>query len=360
MQSSFRKVLLGASVLAATCVVAVFGYWRMAGWSLLDSIYMVVITIYGVGYQHAQPMDDPVLRVFTLLVIVFGCTSAIYAIGGFIQMITEGEINRVLEERRMSRGIERMQRHAIVCGYGRVGQMLAEELVAADHAFVIVDSDRERLREAEEQGIAIVAGDATDEEVLTLAGVERAGVLATVLPDDAANVFIALTARELNPTLEIIARGESSSTRKKLLRSGANRVVMPAAIGAVKIARLITHPTAESLLTGTEAEREINDDLEQIGLRMWEVTVASSSPLAGRKVRHLSMNQDESFLLVAVRQTDGTVVRHPPATHEFREGDVLIVLCQSERRPRFSVNGPTDEELAALGARLPDPANLVD
>ncbi|MCA9077533.1 MAG: NAD-binding protein [Planctomycetaceae bacterium] len=350
MQNSVRKVLIGTTIFVVTCVIAVFGYW-MAGWSLIEAIYMVIITIYGVGYGEVRPVEDPTLRLFTVLVIVAGCTSAIYVLGGFIQMITEGQIKRALEERRMTAGIEKLNQHAIICGFGRVGQILADELLTAGKPFVVVDTNRERLISGENQGMFVINGDATTEEVLTLAGVERASVLATVLPNDAANVFITLTARELRPDLEIIARGESPSTQKKLLRSGADRVVLPAAIGAVKIARLITCPTAESLLSGEKAESDFNDELGQIGLRIWEVSIDQGSPLAGYTISQLRAGEASTYMIVAVREPDGTVHTQPPADHQINQGDVILVLYRTDRCPQFTIRDDANKQLIYRGAR---------
>ncbi len=222
MNNSWRRIIIGATFFGLTCVVAVAGY-MFAGWQFLDAIYMVVITVFGVGYGEAKPLDNPELKVFTMFVIIAGCSSGIYVVGGFVQMIAEGEINRVLGTRRMSKGIELLKNHALVCGYGRVGQMLAHDLAAANHPMVIIDSSESRIAEAREAGFMTVMGNASEEPTLQAAGIDRARVLATVLPDDTANVFITLTARDLNPNIEIIARAESPSTKKKLMRSAPAR-----------------------------------------------------------------------------------------------------------------------------------------
>ena len=231
MQTSIQRIITGMVLVALTCLISVCVYWS-AGWDLLDAVYMVVITIFGVGYGEVRPLTDPRLKVFTMLLVIAGCSSGAYVIGGFVQMVAEGEINRFLGARRMTQGIDQLKDHAIICGYGRVGRILADELHDLRCPFVIVDPNAERLREAEAKGFLVLIGDATDENTLLLSGIMRARVLATVLPDDTVNVFITLTARELNSELEIIARGESPSTERKLLRSGANKVVLPAARSA--------------------------------------------------------------------------------------------------------------------------------
>ena len=159
---------------------------------------MTTITIFGVGYGEVRPMEDPRLRVFTMFVIVAGCSSTAYVIGGFVQMLAEGQINRVLGARRMTKGIGQLANHTLLCGYGRVGQQLAKELQAANQRFVIIDSNLDRLREAELAGCLVLVGDCTEEEVLPTGGIDRASAVASVLSDDAANVFLTLTARELN------------------------------------------------------------------------------------------------------------------------------------------------------------------
>lgn len=333
MQStSVNKVLIGAAVFVLSSVVAVVGYW-IAGWSLLEAIYMVTITIYGVGYGEVRPIEGTGLRVFTIGVIIAGCTSAIYVLGGLVQMIAEGELNRVLGARRMTKGIEKLAGHVIVCGYGRVGRILAEELAEAKQSFVAIDTDQERLREAEEAGMYVILGDATDENVLESAGIERARVLATVLSDDAANVFITLTARELNPDVEIIARGESPSTEKKLLRSGATRVVLPAAIGASRIARLITRPSIEDLLTFDH--ETLNEDLDQIGLQITEFQVQSNSSSVGNPLSRISMGAENQFIVIAVRHNDGQVTKNPGADYIVRSNDVIILLAHHCSVPKL-------------------------
>ena len=197
-------------------------------------------------------------------------------------MIAEGEINRVLGTRRMSKGIEQLSGHAIVCGYGRVGQMLVSDLALAKHPLVVIDSSEQRTAEAQLAGFLTVLGSASEEPTLEAAGIARARVLATVLPDDTANVFITLTARDLNPTVEIISRAESPSTEKKLMRSGATRVVMPALIGATKIANMITRPSAEEMLVSVLGKTQLNEELREVGLELSQIELQPGSSLVGK------------------------------------------------------------------------------
>lgn len=329
--------------------VAVIGYW-WAGWSLLEAIYMVTITIYGVGYGEVRPIDDPSLKVFTIGVIIAGCTSAIYVLGGFVQLIAEGELNRVLGARRMTKGIERLEDHAIVCGYGRVGRILAWELASSKQPFVVIDTDKQRLIEAEEAGLFALIGDATEEQVLLAAGIERARVLASVLSDDAANVFITLTARDLNPHIEIIARGESPSTEKKLLRSGANRVVLPAAIGGTRIARFITQPSAEQLLANSCNHETLTDDLDHIGLKFGEFRIPDNSAYVNQPLSDISLGAGHQCIVVAIRHLDGSVTRHPDSDYVIQLGDAVILLAHHALVPNLRLLFKKDD-IVYRGAR---------
>jgi voltage-gated potassium channel len=337
-----RRIFVGGMFFGLTCVFAVIGY-MIAGWSMLDAIYMVIITVFGVGYGEAKPLADPALKVFTMAVIVAGCSSGIYTVGGFVQMLAEGEINRVLGIRRMSKGIDKLTGHALICGFGRVGQMLARELTAAGQSFVVIDSNEARVREAQAQGFLTCLGSAAEEETLLSAGIHRGRVLATVLPDDSANVFITLTARELNATIEIIARAESPSTEKKLIRSGANRVVMPAFIGATKIAHMITRPSAEDLLMDEAGKSHLQEELRQIGLEMTEIDLKTDSPLVGQTIASVEIGG--GFVVVAIKKADGSVVRDPKPDLQLEVKDVFVLLGHRGALPnltrRMSHRAPT-------------------
>ena len=193
------------------------------GWGFGDVLYMVVLTVYTVGYDEVRPIDTAELRIITIALIVTGCTGMIFLTGTLIQLITASQLQQLFGFRRMEKDIDRLSDHVIICGYGRIGQMLARELQAGNCDFVVVERGDSRMTAARELGFLSLQGDATDEDVLRRAGVARARALATVLPDDAANVFITLSARSLNRGLTIIARGEAASTESKLIQAGADR-----------------------------------------------------------------------------------------------------------------------------------------
>ncbi len=264
---------------------------------------MVTITIFGVGYGEVRPIEEPWLKFFTIGVIFAGCSSLIYVIGGIIQMLAEGEIEQMLGLRSRSREIDQLSDHTIICGYGRVGQMLAVELANHGESMVIVDRDANRVDEAISEGFLALHGDAVDDDVLCQLGLFRARTLATVLPDDAANVFITLSARDLSATIRIIARAESPCTERKLLRGGATSVVMPSAIGAVRIAQLATSPTIEvtplpedrfRILNQTTRKGLTDDDAAEIEQAV-QAEVAELAHLAEDLTRSVVQRHDQEI-----------------------------------------------------------------
>lgn len=242
--SSDRTLRRGVAFFLATFVIATAGY-VMAGWNWIDALYMVTITIFGVGYGEVRPVESPGMKVFTMGLILAGCTSLVYVIGGFVQMLAEGEIQKMLGTRQRCKELDAMHDHTIICGYGRVGQMLAAELASHNENLIVLDIDPMRVEQASDDGFLAIQGDAVDDETLHDVGLFRARTLATVLPDDAKNVFITLTARDLCDSIRIIARAECPTTERKLIRSGASHVVMPAVIGAIRIAQLAATPHSE-------------------------------------------------------------------------------------------------------------------
>jgi voltage-gated potassium channel len=351
VKSSFRNIILGAIAFASTILIAIAGY-VMAGWNLLDAIYMTTITVFGVGFGEVRPITSPALRVFTIIVIVAGYTSVVYIVGGFVQMVTEGEINKALSARRIEREIDSLQQHVIICGYGRIGQILARRLYKIQQPFVVVDSSSDRVALAEAKGYLTKVGSATDETVLQAVGIERAKALTTVLPDDAVNVFITLTAREMNPNLIILARGEYPSTEKKLKLAGADHVIMPASIGAERMAQMITHPAAMDFLNQDDGRHTLNELLAQIDVYMDELTISSDSPLAGKTVSDMEVRGKGGFLVVALRKPDGTTIVHPQHEMLLAAGDTVILMGHRGDLPQFAQKYVLRRDIRYRGAKM--------
>lgn len=351
LKSPFHRIRTGALFFFITILVAVIGY-ILAGWTLLDAIYMVVITIFGVGYGEVNPLETTSLRVFTIFVIFAGALSVAYIVAGFVQLVTEGELRRALNLRQMTQEIQNLTNHVIVCGYGRMGQMLTQKLQADGQRFIVLDRNPDRINAAQALGYLVYLGNATDEDQLKATGIDRARALATVLPEDAANVFISLTAKELNPQLMVIARGTLPSSEKKLRLAGADEVVLPASIGALRIAHLISHPSAVNFLSKDDGRANLNQMLAEIDIQMNELAVQAESPLVGRTITDVELRGRGTFIIVALRKADGEVIVHPQANEALHEGDIVMIMGHQDDMPNFAQRHATRSQLRYRGARV--------
>lgn len=305
--------------------LATIGY-MVAGWSFADAIYMVVMTVYTVGYEEVRPIDTPFLHALTMSLIVLGCTGMILLTGALVQVLTFSQIQRLLGANRMKADIDRLKGHVIVCGFGRIGVMLARELAAGGAPLVVIERTEARFAEARAHGHLAIHADATDEAALIAAGVERAKVVATVLPDDAANVFITLSARALNAGLTIIARGEAPSTENKLIQAGADKVVLPTHIGAERIAEMVLFPETDRFVTGSERMRDVEKLLRDVGLDVEVVVAAERTAAAGATVEALEQAARGAFMVVQVNRRNGEAVTRPPLDLKIEVGDSLVVI----------------------------------
>lgn len=349
MQTSFQRIVIGVTSFTLTVVVAVTGY-VIAGWTLLDAIYMVVITIFGVGYGEVQPLTSTTLKVFTILVIIAGVLSVAYTVSGFVQLITEGEIRRLLNVKRMNKDIELLEEHVIICGFGRIGQIVARELKIVHQPFVVLDNNADRAELAKELGYLMYLGNATDETNLQAVQITKAKTLATVLPDDAANVFITLTAREMNPDLTILSRGELPSTEKKLRLAGANHVVLPAAISASRITHLMTNPAAVDFLSQSDGRASLNELLAELDIQLHELPVDNS--LVGWTVGDAEARSKGTFIVVALRRAQGEVIVHPGRSVYLAKEDTLILMGHAGDMPNFAQQQALKREMRYRGAKL--------
>jgi voltage-gated potassium channel len=324
LRKSMHGLYIGAAMFLSVIVLGATAY-HLAGWSLSDAIYMVVITVFSVGYEEVQPVSTTALRVLTMLIIVAGDASKVYFVGSLVQFITEGEIGKAMDEHRKSRDIESITDHAIVCGYGRIGQVLARELEVKKFPFLILDNNPERIALAHTHGFLALLGDAGTEETLSEAHIERAVVFATVLPNDMVNVFITLTARNMRPALRIIARAEDPATEKKLKQAGANEIILPAFAGGMQIANSITEASLDSILESA-GSRHLAADFKELGLEIVEHSVVANGVHDRKTVQQLMRGIEANCLVLAIKKPDGSLIQHPTATHRLEASDTVVML----------------------------------
>lgn len=320
--SPARNLAGGVVFVLAVAACAVVAYVRQ-GWALGDAVYMTVLTVFTVGYDEVRPVDTPALRAVTIGLIVFGCTGMIFLTGALVQFITVRSFQDVLGTRRAKMEMEKLSGHTIICGYGRIGRSLARDLAAAKSPFVVVEADPGRAAEVQAGNHLVVMEDATEERALERAGIRRASVLATALPNDAANVFITLSARALNPGLVIIARGEAPSTERKLHQAGANHVVLPAHIGAERMAELILFPATVAMMRPRRMQ-ELEHDLHRLGLELATVVVVSGSTHAGRTVAEVE--RDTGCFVLAIERPGAAATERPDPSRTLLPGEGVTLM----------------------------------
>jgi voltage-gated potassium channel len=328
--SATTPLINGVIYVLVVMVLGTSGY-LIAGWNIADAFYMVIITLFTVGYEEVHPIVTPGLRALTIALIVLGCTGMLYLTGAVVQFITATQLQNLLGLKRMKKDIDQLKGHVIVCGFGRIGRLLARDLTAAGQGIVVIEREESRIAAARGLGYPCVQGEATDEQTLNAAGITRAHILATVLPDDAANVFITLSARSLNKDVMIIARGEAPTTEGKLLHAGANQVVLPAHISAERIAEMILYPDSARMLRSAEQLQGFGHNLHNLGLNLVVVTVAAASRFAGLAVEEIEHQADGAFLIVALNRRDGSSVPRPDPTARVHPGDGVVIIERSGR-----------------------------
>jgi len=323
--------LVGTLLFVVTVFIcATIGYLH-AGWRLGDAIYMVTLTLFSVGYGEVHPIDTNYLRVLTMGTMFLGCTGMIVLTGALVQVFTVFELRRILGADRVQTQIDKLDGHVIVCGFGRIGVQLAKELHVAGKSFVVLERSATRIAEAEALGFLSLLGDATEEGALRMAGIDRAKILATVLPDDAVNVFITLSARSLSPTIEIIARGEAPTTELKLLHAGADKVVLPTHIGAERIAEMIIYPETAQFVADSQDMRDMKRGLHDFGLELEAVSVARNSGVVGETVATAERRGGGAFFIVQIDRAEGQTIQHPGENVKIEAGDSVVLVVRGSK-----------------------------
>lgn len=322
---------LSAIILFMLVLIAVAtGGYMLNGWSFTDAFYMSVLTIYSVGYEEVRPVDTSALHAITIALIVVGCTGMILLTGALVQVFTVVQIKQLLGLDSVNAEIYRLSGHVIICGFGRIGVMLAKDLRDGGADLVILERDETRIAQAQALGYLALQVDAADEASLRAGGIERARVLATVVPDDAANVFITLTARSLNKDLHIIARGEEPSTESKLLYAGADKVVLPTHIGAERMAEMILHPETARFIRGSERMLDFDKTLRDLGLQLEVVTVHEKAGAVGASIGDMEQRAKGGFFVVQLDRRNGEVLTRPPPETKLEAGDGVLLVTRSE------------------------------
>ena len=317
------KIYLALILMISVLVIGVIGYRFLSDYSWLDALYMTIITVTTVGFMEVRPLDASA-KVFTVLLI----TSSVFIFAYAISVVTEYVLSRnslqLLKKKRVKNKIKAMSDHIIVCGYGRNGMQAAERLKVYKRPFVVVEKDKDVIAKYEND-VLFVEGDANEDEILDAAGVRRAKFLISALPDDAANLFVVLTAKQLNQDLFIISRASQVSSQKKLELAGASKVIMPDKIGGDHMASLVVIPDLITFMDKLSMEGGHTTNLEEVPIEDFEDQVECNS------LRDLDLRRKTGCTIIGYIEPNGNYIINPEADLELQPKSKVIVLGRPEQ-----------------------------
>jgi voltage-gated potassium channel len=303
------------------------GYILIEDFTFWEALYMTIITLTTVGFGEVRPLDQDG-RIFTIVLIFLGAGFVAYNLAYFTQILLDGNLLELYRRNRVKKRLEQLKDHFVICGYGQMGQIVHEELTQANVPVVVIENDPNLLTRLREKNVLHLSEDATEEETLIAAGIQKAKGLVAVVSKDTDNVFIVLTARDLNKDLTIFARAATPGSEKRLMKAGANRVVSPYAIGAIRIAQNILRPTVTDFL-------ELALSAQGMELSMEEICIPDEAHLVGKELMHSGIRAQYNLIVVAIKRRDGAMI-YNPSPHEMLEaGDILIVIGPQQNLARF-------------------------
>lgn len=309
---------LVALLITAVTVVGTAGYMLIEGWGLVDAFYMTAITITTVGYLEVHPMSTAG-RLFTVFVLFTGVGSFFYAFTMFMSLLSGGTLVERRERRRLARMLDDLKDHFILCGFGRMGEIIAREFARQQVPFVVIERNADRMHLAMDQGFLVVEADASSEDVLRRVRIDRARGLVAAVSTDAENVYAVLSARLLKPDLFIVGRAESEDARTKLKRAGADRVISPYHLGGLQLAQTALRPAVVDFV-------QLATSSENMDLNLEQVHIAPGSPLDGCSLIAAGLRQRFGVVVVGIRRADGKMDFNPEPETAMHAGDDLVVL----------------------------------
>jgi voltage-gated potassium channel len=325
MPNNLKIALISILILI---VIGTAGFYFIEGWNVLESFYTTVMTLTTIGYGDFAPKTRGGM-LFTVMLVIFGVGTMLYTVGLVSQIMVEGRLTTLLGRGKMEKTIDKMKNHYIVCGCGRIGYLICRELAAEKVDFVVVDNNPEVIQKIGEEGFVYFRGDAIHDKCLIGAGIKRAKGIVCVLPTDAQNLYVILTAKELNPDIWILSRSEEEESEHRLLRAGANRVMSPYTLGGTRMAMAILRPAMLDFI-------EITTRRQSLELRMDELEICEGSPLVGKSLEDSEIRQRYGLIIVAVKKDSGKMIFNPVANYVIQKGDKLIALGEDENVSKFS------------------------
>lgn len=328
MRKSVQKLILAFGFMFTSLLVGILGYHLLEDFTFTNALYMAVITISTVGFREVGPLSEGG-KIFTIFYIIMNLGIFAYVVSMIGTYLFEGELRKIYSNFMIGREVKKMKNHVIVCGFGRNGTKAAEELHKSGRDFIVIETDPERMTPDRFKKYQFVKGDATLDETLLEARVEKASTIITTLPKDSDNVFIALTARELNPGIKIIARASEEKSEQKLLRAGANSIVMPDTLGGLHMAQIITKPYVIQFLDAISGVGEEHLSLDEFAFEQFKVDARDKS------LRDLDIRNKSGATVLAIKQTDKGFAFNPSPDRQLKDGEILIALGTAESIQKF-------------------------
>lgn len=321
LQNRFFRIAL---LFTITILFGTFGYRIIEGWSMVNCLYMAVITLTTVGFSEVSPLS-PAGRAFTVVLILFGVGSITYSFGALANYVIAGELQGFLGVRRMKRRIDSLKDHVLICGYGRMGREICVELEREEKPFVVIDANEESFRQAVEDGYLAYLGDPGLDDTLKACGIEQAKGVSVVSDDDAKNIMVIISARGLNPDLQIVARVSADDAPDKFIRAGADSVFLPYKTGGRRLAQMLVRPEVVGFL------EDILHDESSLGVLIEDIVVEKGCELEGLSLKDARIRDRTGVYVVGIKRPgEGTVPDLKPTT-ELKAGDRLIVLGKKEQ-----------------------------
>lgn len=309
---------LSVVLLAIVITLSTAGYVVIEGWSVFDALYMTVTTVTTVGYGEVHPLTRSG-RAFNMIVVIVGVATVLYTFSFLMAQLVEGDLQGRWVRRRREHMLDELENHFIICGYGRMGQVIAGEFSRQSVPFVIVERDPGRMQEAIEAGYLAVEADASSEQVLTRIGIGRARGFIAAVSTDAENVYAVLTARLLRPDLFIIGRAETEDAKGKLVRAGADRVLSPYLLGGLQLAQTALRPAVVDFV-------QLATSSDNLDLNMEQVRIGEGSSLEGRTILESTLRQRFGVVVVGIQRAAGGMEFNPSPESRMGAGDFLVVL----------------------------------
>jgi len=323
-----KKLRIAFLGLILIFIIGTIGYHNIEGWSLAESLYMTAITLSTIGYGDFYPVTDGG-RFFTVFFVIFGVGTMLYTVGLLTETMVEARFQSLMGRGKVEKMINKLNNHYIICGCGRIGFLICKELMAEKVPFVVIDNNPDIIQKIESEGFIYYKGDAAQDKTLIAAGIKRAKGIVCALPTDPENLYVILTAKELNPDIYILSRSEEIESEHRLLRAGADRVMSPYTLGGMRMAMAITKPAMLDFI-------EITTRRQSLELRMEELSIHEGSHFVGKSLEESEIRQQYGLIIIAVKKDTGQMIFNPMANYVIAIGDKLISLGEDKDVSRFA------------------------